>query len=532
MQMDNTNYSESSTSPMLSPELQQNFYSSPTKSVSFTSSSSPISIMMYPDSQSTTPLTPAAVSPMSTVFYDPMAQQRKFSVDIGPFGYSSQPQFFDTYRMIGNYDYHNQQQQTTTSHNIMNSAVNISQPQEQQQFNTDTIISPTANVNEQQQQSVTTSSSIATKTKQQRSSDAPAIQHKHVCKYAYCGWSFKRYEHLKRHMLVHTGERPHVCHFLGCGKSFSRSDNFHAHCRTHTKKTMIQEQQQRRSSSSRGSKPNSKNGNSIPTSCSATTNVAKPMTTAVSTTTNNMFSSFDYSTYEQHRPTSQQFPDHGNNTTLAAMSENIVFNDQQINMEPTYLSGSSPSTMSSSFSSTGISNSEYFMFPNSNNAQWGNIDCSTTTTSVPPRRASFPVTSTTASTIAQNKSHVCPVSQCQRRFKRLEHLKRHMRIHTLERPFPCSFPNCHKTFSRSDNLSQHMKTHQRHEDRRKRQLQQQQQQEKQHHMSTSQYQQPTTTMQRTNEATNSDNDAFLKMTNISNLQQQWSDVVAVTAARQ
>lgn len=60
----------------------------------------------------------------------------------------------------------------------------------------------------------------------------------------------------------------------------------------------------------------------------------------------------------------------------------------------------------------------------------------------------------------QHKSHVCPMTQCQRRFKRLEHLKRHMRIHTLERPFACTFPKCHKHFSRSDNLSQHMKTHQ------------------------------------------------------------------------
>lgn len=60
-------------------------------------------------------------------------------------------------------------------------------------------------------------------------------KHKHVCHYSFCGWSFKRHEHLKRHMLVHTGERPHQCHFLGCGKSFSRSDNFHAHYRTHTK---------------------------------------------------------------------------------------------------------------------------------------------------------------------------------------------------------------------------------------------------------------------------------------------------------
>ncbi|PHZ13212.1 uncharacterized protein RHIMIDRAFT_185825, partial [Rhizopus microsporus ATCC 52813] len=60
----------------------------------------------------------------------------------------------------------------------------------------------------------------------------------------------------------------------------------------------------------------------------------------------------------------------------------------------------------------------------------------------------------------QQKTHICPVNQCQRSFKRLEHLKRHMRIHTLERPFACTFPNCHKTFSRSDNLSQHTKTHQ------------------------------------------------------------------------
>ncbi|KAI8072023.1 hypothetical protein BDF21DRAFT_309942, partial [Thamnidium elegans] len=66
-----------------------------------------------------------------------------------------------------------------------------------------------------------------------------------------------------------------------------------------------------------------------------------------------------------------------------------------------------------------------------------------------------------SATPQHQKSHICPVSQCQRKFKRLEHLKRHMRIHTLERPFGCSFPNCHKTFSRSDNLSQHTKTHQR-----------------------------------------------------------------------
>ncbi|KAI1313051.1 hypothetical protein EDD11_002724 [Mortierella claussenii] len=66
-------------------------------------------------------------------------------------------------------------------------------------------------------------------------SSCPA--NKHPCKFPTCGWSFKRFEHLKRHMLVHTKERPFVCEFQGCEKSFSRSDNFSAHLRTHTKKS-------------------------------------------------------------------------------------------------------------------------------------------------------------------------------------------------------------------------------------------------------------------------------------------------------
>ncbi|KAI8343615.1 hypothetical protein BC941DRAFT_343937, partial [Chlamydoabsidia padenii] len=61
----------------------------------------------------------------------------------------------------------------------------------------------------------------------------PIKQNKHACNYPQCGWSFKRFEHLKRHMLVHSGDRPHACPYPGCGKRFSRTDNFHAHYRTH-----------------------------------------------------------------------------------------------------------------------------------------------------------------------------------------------------------------------------------------------------------------------------------------------------------
>lgn len=47
---------------------------------------------------------------------------------------------------------------------------------------------------------------------------------------------------------------------------------------------------------------------------------------------------------------------------------------------------------------------------------------------------------------------------CDRRFKRQEHLKRHVRsLHMCEKPFNCHI--CDKKFSRSDNLNQHIKTH-------------------------------------------------------------------------
>ncbi|KDN47992.1 hypothetical protein K437DRAFT_216098, partial [Tilletiaria anomala UBC 951] len=48
---------------------------------------------------------------------------------------------------------------------------------------------------------------------------------------------------------------------------------------------------------------------------------------------------------------------------------------------------------------------------------------------------------------------------CGKKFKRMEHLKRHNKVHTQEKPFPCSYPGCQKSFGRSDNLSQHLKTH-------------------------------------------------------------------------
>ncbi|KAM9354589.1 transcription factor Sp3-like [Pholidichthys leucotaenia] len=61
--------------------------------------------------------------------------------------------------------------------------------------------------------------------------------------------------------------------------------------------------------------------------------------------------------------------------------------------------------------------------------------------------------------MGKKKQHICHIAGCGKVYGKTSHLRAHLRWHSGERPFVCTWVFCGKRFTRSDELQRHRRTH-------------------------------------------------------------------------